>query len=154
MTDRFVTPEEIARFEMRVMSVGHGVLSDSEWRRLIDTLEYAQAEARRRSDVMAQWWEDHKRITDELRGKLVDAEHAASRLRAERVKSCEGRAEERIQEITGEATRRRNERARYTSDDYDRGAFNEAEAMLAWLEDRAAHARHWEDRDEWVTEYD
>lgn len=36
-----VTREDIAAFEARVMSVGHGVLSDSEWRRLIDTLEDA-----------------------------------------------------------------------------------------------------------------
>lgn len=33
-----VTLEEIAQFEMRVMSVGHGVLTDMEWRRLVDTI--------------------------------------------------------------------------------------------------------------------
>lgn len=78
MTDRFVTPEEIAAFETRVMSVGHGVLSDSEWRRLIDTLEYTREELARRGEVMDRWWEDHKRITDDLRAenarlrKIVD----------------------------------------------------------------------------------
>lgn len=36
-----ITPEEVSAFETRVMSIGHGVLSDSEWRRLIDTLENA-----------------------------------------------------------------------------------------------------------------
>ena len=41
--EAFVTREEIGAFEARVMSVGHGVLSDSEWRRLIDTLEAAQS---------------------------------------------------------------------------------------------------------------
>lgn len=43
-TDRYVTGDEISRFEARVMSVGHGVLSDDEWRRLIDTLEATQRE--------------------------------------------------------------------------------------------------------------
>lgn len=42
--DRNVTGDEISRFEARVMSVGHGVLSDDEWRRLIDTLEATQRE--------------------------------------------------------------------------------------------------------------
>lgn len=55
--------------------------------------------------------------------------------------------------IHAEALRRRNDRAKYTEDEFDRGAFNEAEAMLAWLEGREAEPRHWEDRDEWVTHY-
>lgn len=44
LDDRYVTGDEISRFEARVMSVGHGVLSDDEWRRLIDTLEATQRE--------------------------------------------------------------------------------------------------------------
>lgn len=91
-----------------------------------------RAELARRSDVMDQWWEDHKRITDRLRSEIAEMRAA----------------------VLEEATRRRNTRARYTEDEFDRGAFNEAEGMLAWVEGREPEPRHWEDRDEWVTRYD
>lgn len=91
-----------------------------------------RTELARRSAVMDRWWEDHKRITDELRSEIVEYRAA----------------------VLEEATRRRNTRARYTEDEYDRGAFNEAESMLAWVEGREAEPRHCEDRDEWVTNYE
>lgn len=71
--DELPSCEEIAAWEIRVMSIGHGVLSDREWRRLIDgygALRADVAELQRKLDKAKQQRNELREDVERLRDAL------------------------------------------------------------------------------------